>query len=416
MSRTGSGIAPRLSALLVASILGAAACAGPAVSGAPDQASSPAASVATPAKTPAESPTPRSTPTDAPLELFGSLASAPVDGARAATFQAAIDAAVMAGATDAIGAVVTANGTWSGAAGIGGPNGRKATPQDEFAIASVTKVFTATLIMRLAEQGKVDLDAPLASYLGDLKVDANGATVRQALGMMAGLADDEQPAAMDAIHVDAAHVWTREELVARYLPPVAAPGTTFGYSSPGYALLGFAAENVTGKSFAAAMRAEVLDPVGAERILVQGPEAATPGPWALPIDRNLGSWRPEDMGVGGAISCISSATYGPGAGSMASDAPSLAAWAWHLFAGDVISEASLKLMTPSPPSRYALGLEEMAGFGGPRSVGHAGSKTGYGSILVVFPTEQVGVVVFVNNPDFVTEPTVLALFKAATSG
>jgi CubicO group peptidase (beta-lactamase class C family) len=120
------------------------------------------------------------------------------------------------------------------------------------------------------------------------------------------------------------------------------------------------------------------------------------------------------MGVGGAISCISSATYGPGAGSMASDAPSLAAWAWHLFAGDVISESSLRLMTPSPPNREGFAIEEMAGFGGPRAVGHAGNKTGYGTILVVFPTEQVVVVVLVNNPDFVVEPTVLALFEAAT--
>jgi D-alanyl-D-alanine carboxypeptidase len=414
MLRARTARVVRRFALLLAPILVASACAGTAR--APDAQSPSAAAAPTSANVPAsDPPTSRPSPTEAQaLELFGDLPTDSLDEARAIAFQAALDAAVASGATDAIGAVVTAEGTWSGAAGIGGPNGRKATAQDEFAIASVTKTFTAALIMRLAEQGKIDLDAPLASYLGDLKVDANGASVRQALGMMAGLADDEQPAAADAIHVDAAHVWTREELVARYLPPEAAPGERFIYSSPTYALLGFAAENVTGTSFPAAMRAEVLDPVGATRIIAQGPEMKTPQPWALPTDRNLGAWAPEDMGVGGAISCISSATYGPGAGSMASDAPSLAAWAWHLFAGDVISESSLRLMTPSPPNREGFALEEMAGFGGPRAVGHAGNKTGYGTILVVFPTEQVVVVVLVNNPDFVVEPTVLALFEAAT--
>jgi D-alanyl-D-alanine carboxypeptidase len=354
-------------------------------------------------------------PTVEAFELLGRLPDEKLSANTAKALQAVLDSAVTQGAPDAIAAVITLKGTWTGAAGIGGPDGRMATANDEFAIASITKLFTATLVLRLAEQGKIDLDAPLGPYLGDLKVDANGATVRQALGMMAGLADDEQPAASDAIHVDASHVWTPEELVARYLPPEAAPGTRFIYSSPGYSLLGFAAENATGMAFAAAMRAEVLDPVGATRILAQGPDAATPRPWALPIDSNLGTWRPEDMGVGGAISCISSATYGPGAGSMASDAPSLAAWGWHLFAGDVINMESLAAMVPTGGS-HGFALDRLTDVGDVLAYGIHGSKTGYGSSLVVFPIERVIVAVFVNDPAFIVEHTIVQLIEASREG
>ena len=82
---------------------------------------------------------------------------------------------------------MTPQGAWTGAAGIDGPGGRLATSQDHFAIASISKVFTAALILRLADQGKIDLDKPLSDYLGTLNADSNGSTVRQALTMQSGI-------------------------------------------------------------------------------------------------------------------------------------------------------------------------------------------------------------------------------------
>jgi D-alanyl-D-alanine carboxypeptidase len=287
-----------------------------------------------------------------------------------------------------------------------------ATPDDEFAIASITKTFTAALIMRLAEQGRIDLDALLASYLGDLEVDANGATVRQALEMRAGLADNG-PEVADQIVADPARVWTWDEIAARYKPPVAPPGD-YQDSSPGYELLAYAAERVTGMSYGSALRAEVLDPVQADRILDQAVGVVTPQPWALPIGEHLGRFTPEDMGAGGALSCMSSATRGTGAGSVASDAPSLAAWIWHLFAGDIVSPASLDTMLGGVDRRFAFGLEP-APYSEPGSVAASGNKTGYGSQFVYFPASRAVIVIFVNDPDFVVEPTVNLLLSTAVS-
>jgi CubicO group peptidase (beta-lactamase class C family) len=258
----------------------------------------------------------------------------------------------------------------------------------------------------------MNLDEPLASYMGDLKVDTNGATVRQTLEMRAGLADYPQPAAGNHIRADAAHVWTAKEMVAEMDAPVADAGKTYVYSSAAYELLSRAIEHVTGTSYASALRKELLDPWHLDRVIGQGPESATPQPWAVPIDRYLGAWTPADLGVGGSIICISSATYGAGAGSIASDAPSLAAWAWHLFAGDIVSPASIGRMA-KPEGGFAYGLE--AAPYGSHSVGASGEKTGYGAQFTVFPEARAVIVIFVNDPDFVVEPTVSALLEAATS-
>ena len=409
-SERRGGFTARLATSVIAAALAFGACGSP-----PAATSSPAnvASAAASSSPVRSSSPPTATPTPVPpLPLLGSLPTNDLDATKAKALQAILDDTVHSGAPDVIAAIITGDGAWAGAAGIAGAKGRKATADDEFAIASITKTFTAALVMRLVEQGKMDLDAPLASYLGDLKVDANGATVQQALEMRAGLPDFAQPAAADHIHVDAAHVWTAEEMVAEFDAPTSPAGETYLYSSPTYELLARAAENVTGMSYASALRRELLDPWHADRIIGQGPEHLTPKPWALPIDSHLGAWTPADLGVGGAIINISSATYAPGAGSVASDAPSLAAWVWHLFAADILTGESLRLMAPQGAG-FAYGLES-APYGA-RSVGAAGGKTGYGAQFTYFPESGAVIVIFVNDPDFVVEPTVSALLEAATT-
>ena len=117
------------------------------------------------------------TPTTPPVALFGALPGALKDSAVAARLQAALDAAIARGAPDIMAAVISPAGTWAGAAGVGGLDAHKATAEDEYYLGGITQIFTAALTMRLAEQGKIDLDAPLASYLGDIDVNTNGATV-----------------------------------------------------------------------------------------------------------------------------------------------------------------------------------------------------------------------------------------------
>jgi D-alanyl-D-alanine carboxypeptidase len=343
---------------------------------------------------------------------LGSLPAAALDATRSAQMQGVLDAAIRAGAPDVIAAVITEDGAWSGAAGIDGPDGRLATPVDEFAIASLTKTLTAALIMRLAEEGTIHLDAPLATYMGNFEVDTNGATVRQVLMMRGGLAEhgDNAP---DRIIANTSRAWTWPDRIAGYLPPVAAPGG-YLYSSPSYELLALAAEQVTGTSYGQALRTEILDPIGADRIVDQEPGRVTPQPWAVPINEHLGRFTAADIGAGGAISCISSASFGTGAGSVASDAPSLAQWLWHLFAGDVLDKTTLDPMIQVGRQGWAYGFEA-APYPEAGAIANSGSKTGYGSQWVYFPSSRAIVVIFVNDPDFIVEPTVGQLLAAAVA-
>ena len=391
-----------------ASVLLTAGCAPAAPSSAP-----PPASASAPAAVPSSSAAqPTVAPSSPGLVPFPSLPTAAITRGRADAMQAILDAAVAAGAPDAIAAVITADGSWAGASGIGGPDGRKATVADEFAIANVTKVITASLVMRLVEQGRMDLDTPLSTYLGDVKVDSNGATVRQFLGARSGMADFVDPPA--AISADPAHHWTIAELLARIPPAADRPGDRYLPVGPNYILLGLAVEHVTGKTLSDALRDEVLDPFGATRILEQGAGVATPKPWALPTKAHLGPFDVGDLGAGGAISCISSASFGPGSGSIASDAPSLAAWTWHLFAGDIIDRASLATMLPGHDG-HGLGLNVLDR---PldQDIGLNGGKTGYATVLAVIPDARVVAVVLVNDENFRIDPFIFDLTKAARGG
>ncbi len=368
---------------------------------------------ATPAPAAPSSQRPTATTTAAAqLTPFGSLPTARFARAKVAALQAILDGAVRDGAPDAYAAVITKDGTWAGAAGTGGPDGRAATAQDEFYLASITQVFTTALVLRLAEEGRIDLDGPLASYLGDLEVDTNGATVRQALGMRSGLPDYDPSEAPRAIQAHARHIWTAEEIAAHFVKPTSAPGSTWIHAGPNFVLLAVAAEHAAGTSFSAALRSEVLDPVGVTRIVQQEHGVVTPKPWALPTEAHAAPIALPDYGADGVISYMSSVSFAFGSGSMAGDAASVAAWAWHLMAGDVLEPASLQVMLPGTDG-HGLGLEHLSDLGDRDVIGLTGSKTGYSSMLAVIPAEHVVVVFFVNDPDFIFESFVRDLISAS---
>lgn len=346
--------------------------------------------------------------------LFGPLPTASLPASTARRLQGVLDTRVDEGSPDVIAAVITPKGVWAGAAGVGGPKGRQATTKDVFAIASINKTFTAALMMRLSEQGKVDLDAPLSTYLASPKPDSNGATVRQALQMRSGIPDTSD-ASRAKIQTDPAKVWTTRQVVAEFPAPTGEPGEQYEYSNPTYKMLGLAAEHVTGSSLAGAMRSQVLEPAGSPTTLLQqSGRKATPRPWALPATSDdglpVGSY-----GAGGALPSMSDATFSVAAAGMAGDAPSLAAWAWQLFAGKVISARSLRAMMAADAEGNGMGLDRLAGFEPATAYGHGGSKEGYQSTLAIIPKEQKVIVVFVNQVDADTDGIATQLLTASNA-
>jgi hypothetical protein len=84
---------------------------------------------------------------------------------------------------------------------------------------------------------------------------------------------------------------------------------------------------------------------------------------------------------------------------MAGDARSLASWAWQLFAGKIVTKESLAAMEQVDADGHGLGLDKLTGFGSTVAFGYSGTKSGYESLLAVFPERQEVVVVCVTQRD-----------------
>lgn len=148
------------------------------------------------------------------------------------------------------------------------------TPDTIFQVGSISKVVTATLVMRLVEDGLLDLDTPVVEYLPDLVLaDATARrsiTLRQLLAHASGLEGDRF---IDYGRGDDGLA----NAVATYstLRQWAAPGTVWTYSNAGFSLVGRVVEAVTKETFEAAVKARLFDPLGLERTVYFAEEAIT---------------------------------------------------------------------------------------------------------------------------------------------
>jgi CubicO group peptidase (beta-lactamase class C family) len=132
------------------------------------------------------------------------------------------------------------------------------TPETVFALASISKTVTATAIMRLAAQGKVDLRAPVRTYLPDFRVADEAAsrdvTILNLLTHTAGWEGQ--------LTVPDHGTNTLVDFVAsmKDLPQLAPPGSVWSYNNAGFSVAGRVIEVVTGRSFQEAVRALVFQP------------------------------------------------------------------------------------------------------------------------------------------------------------
>ena len=399
-----------LGTVIVVGLLGTA-CGAPTGAASPSATGSPSAraSAATPAPTKAPAASSRS---PAPVPLLGSLPATGLDAATAARLQAVLDDRVGAATTDLIAAVITPEGTWTGAAGVDGPDGREATPADMFSMASITKVFTAALIMRLVDQGEIDLDQPLDAYLDGADIPTNGATIRQALMMRSGI-DETPSAATEEVYGDCGRAWAEAEVVSRFPAPVAAPGAEYRYSNRRTSCWASSPSMSRGCDSGDAIQAELLDPVGAKRLLLQGPGHKTPRPWALPLTAHAGDYDVDPWGEGGTCRASPTRRSREPAARWPGTRSTWPRGAGHLFAGDLVTPASLAQMTTfDQGAEYGLGLERMTGVFGPGAAfGHGGNKPGFGSILVVRPEQSIVVVVMTNWQSGDVDTTVRGLMS-----
>lgn len=158
---------------------------------------------------------------------------------------------------------------WTGAAGL--RDAEKGVPVDDntmFRIASVSKLFTAALVLKLAEDGVFDLDADIRTYVPEWP-DHDDAivTLRHLAAHTAGVAhygseDRYDPLAGYESLTDALSIYAHK-------PPLFPPGESYSYSSYGYALMGAALESMTGRSFEENLESLLLQPLALQNTRVE---------------------------------------------------------------------------------------------------------------------------------------------------
>ena len=271
-------------------------------------------------------------------QRFPEPSSAPLSAETAAGLQAVLDQWVAQGTAAGVTAsVVSAQGSWAGAAGADS-RGIALTPDTSMAIASITKPFVAAEVMRLAEDGQVDLDAPMSDYV-EHPLTANGATVRDALGMRSGVRPHADSAVGPVIQDHDRH-WTPEEALALHTGPLGEPDTEFAYSNFNYILLGLLVERVRGTSLADALNTDLFDVHGLDRFAVQDAELPS-SPVAAPGPDTLGPLPPSDYIPTRAIASAFGAS-----GGVAADAPTTARGIYLLYGGQLVSPAAAREMAP----------------------------------------------------------------------
>ncbi|MFK0255399.1 serine hydrolase domain-containing protein [Streptomyces sp. NPDC090445] len=258
----------------------------------------------------------------------------------------------------------------------------------QYRIGSITKTFTAVLVMRLRDEGLLALGDPLEKHLPG--TGAGEVTVRQLLAHAGGLAAETPGEWWERSSAS-----LRPELsdVLGTEPFLFEPGWRHHYSNPGYTLLGSLVEAVRGKPWEEVLRAEVLEPLGLDRTTVQ-PQAPYADGWAVhPWADVLMPEPPEDLGL-----------MAP-AGQLWSTTRDLARFGQFLLHGDeqVLGAASVREMAvaAAPPEPgiaefgYGLGVQ-LTESGGRRLAGHCGSLPGFVAGLWLNQAEDVVAVVLAN--------------------
>jgi len=324
-----------------------------------------------------------------------------------------LDAAQAEGVPGAIVHVSTPfwEGTWTrGTADL--ETGRPIGAGDYFRIASISKTFTATVVLQLVDEGVLSLDDTLSEFDGGFGVPlADRITIRQLMNHTSGLNawdDNTDYKNFSCSHTPAEYLlvdWTLQSMIDLAVSAGGSPpGTGYDYEDTNYILLGMIVEWVTQSAVTSTRLPEEIR----DRILVPLALNQT----SYPLDSSIpepavhGYWIPADHWLECSkwskyTTLNDSVAYNPsgefGCGAMISTAADLAVWCRAYARGDLISadlhREQLTWAWPGKIGGYGLGIMSLLG-----AVGHGGDFTfGYSSGIYYLPSRDAVIVVLLNR-------------------
>ena len=311
---------------------------------------------------------------------------------KAPSLQRDVDALVAGGAPGAILFVRDGNQTSRYAGGFADvARKRPMRARDHFKIASLTKSYTATVVLQLVAEGKLHLTDNVERWLPGLVPNGRKITIRQLLNHTSGIPDYESdPRFLEPyLSGNFAHYWPPRKLVTLAVShkPLFAPGKTrySTYANTNYVIAGLIVEAVTGHTIGSELNRRIFRPLHL-RDTSYPTKPGLPGPYAHGY---MVVGRPPEVDVSGLSPSLS-----PASGAIVSTADDVADFYRALFAGRLLRADLLKAMKTTipegnkvdiPGQRYGLGLERF-----PTSCsnawGHNGVIPGY--VTFVFSSDN----------------------------
>jgi CubicO group peptidase (beta-lactamase class C family) len=334
---------------------------------------------------------------------------------------------------------------WQGVAGFAArnvdaennllPGGTAFTTSTLSRIYSITKTFTAALVLELANDSALSLDDPIIKYMPLMNLynpDLNSAvTIRQLLSHESGYSDWEENLQLQiAIAFQPTKVWTPYELMA-FTNQLDPPGTIRRYSHNNYVFLGAIVEAATGKPLEELFRERFFTPLGLTSMYLDGRETiGSRGVLASPHD-NISPFNPIFFITGQPVfpdaytnisafpfTAITSLAFA--GGGIVSNAADLAEWGNALFGGRATRKATLDTMLNSISStpdefgnRLGYGIKNTPFISGSFDfIGHNGSAPGYRSVMFYNVERKMTIVVLTNFAGVSPYDIAKAIFEA----
>ena len=319
---------------------------------------------------------------------FPDAKRAAIDGALAKAFSASKAPGLV------VGIWIPGEGSYVAARGVADSKTRRPMRvEDHFRIGSITKTFTATLLLILADEKRLGLDDPVSKFVTWVP-NGDKITLRMLAEMTSGLHNyTEDDAWVKTAFSDSNRVWTPRELVDVGIkhPPDFPPGQGWHYSNTNYVLLGMILEQVTGKRIQDSFGEKIFRPL-------QLKQTSWPIGVALPTPYAHGTT------VQTLDDKLDDATYrNPSwaftAGQLVSTMADLRTWIVSYATGSLLSPAMQKqrltwmTMPPNTPERaYGIGIGIDHGW-----LGHTGELPGYNCAASYLPGKKAVIVVMVNS-------------------
>lgn len=282
-------------------------------------------------------------------------------------------------------------------------------PSNYWRIASVTKTFTTEAVLILADEGKIDLNKSISSYLPELKIPSGDKiTVRMLGNMTSGLYNYTADFSNDSTIMTQLYLtygqktFTPEELIATSFkhPLNFTPGSKYEYCNTNTVILGLLIKKVSGKMVSQVLSEKIFLPLGMAN--TYWPLSLfLPYPYSHGYSTKTGSLLDETNW---------SPSWGDAAGILISNFYDLKIWIREIYERNLLSTASKNERfnwvdeDGAGKNFYGFGLMKFSGW-----IGHTGIIEGYNSVVFYNPEKQITIIAYTNCDD--NQPAAMALME-----